>query len=157
MSRTARVLVATSAALGAAITLALVITLGIALVVPYAGVLPNDKARVFGMTLTEAAAGMALLPLYTLPVALFLAWKRPDRRTVRRTAGAAFAALLVTFLLPMAWVWIDPPHVTDASDFDRAELIAGTIGGGVFDAWLLALITVPLASALGWRSARRAR
>jgi hypothetical protein len=157
MSRSARVLVATSAALGAAIAVALVITLGIAFVVPYAGVLPSDKARVFGMTLTEAAGGMALLPLFTVPVALFLAWKRPDRKTARRTAGAALAALLVTFLLPMAWVWIDPPKATDASEIDRSELIAGTIGGGVFDAWLLALVTVPLASALGWRSGRRPR
>jgi hypothetical protein len=157
MSRTSRALVAISSALLASLGVAAAVVAGIAVVVPRAGVPASEASRVFGLTLTEAGNALAFLPVFTGALALLLAWKVTDRKTRVRTALAALVALLVTFLLPLAWVWIDPPAASDASEGDRADLIAGTIGDQLFNAWLLALVTVPLAGFLAWRSTRRRR
>jgi hypothetical protein len=118
---------------------------------------PSDKARVLGQTISEAMNCVAMFPVFTVPVAVFLAWKKADLKTTVRVSLAAFAGLLVAFGVTAAWARIYGHAPAGASDAQRASVSANAFAEALYNGALLALLTVPGACAIAWRARGRPR
>ncbi|MGO8998998.1 MAG: hypothetical protein ACLQVI_37200 [Polyangiaceae bacterium] len=155
MTRNARIAVAVVEALLAASALGF-LTAGILVAVASTAVVePTEKARVLAQTISEAMNCIAMYPVFTLPVAVFLAWTRADAKTRARVALAGLAGLLLAFAVTAAWsgLWGHVP--AGASEAQRGSITAATFAAAIYNGSLLAMLTVPGACALGWRSRKR--
>jgi len=103
MGRPGRVAVAVAAALVAASALGLVMAAVLAFAASPTMAEPGEKARILGQTIRETLNCAAMFPVLTLPVAIFLAWKRADAPTTAWVALAALAGLFAAFGAAVLW------------------------------------------------------
>ena len=120
-----------------------------------AAVAPEEKARVLGRTISEAMSCVAMFPVFTLPVAIFMAWTGADARTTARVALAALAGLLAAFGATVAWGNLSGRVPTGASDAQRVGADSSAVAVALYDGALLAMLTVSGAAAIAWRTRKR--
>ena len=156
MKRPGRIAVAVVAALLAASALGMVTAAVLAFATSVTVVDPSDKARVLAQTISEALNCIAMFPVFTLPVAVFLAWKGADAKTSTRVALAALAGLVAAFGATVGWTLMFGHAPPGANDAERARATASAFAQALYNGSLLALLTVPGAGALAWRTRTRA-
>ncbi|MGO8994095.1 MAG: hypothetical protein ACLQVI_12265 [Polyangiaceae bacterium] len=156
MRRRVRLLVAVVMALLAAIALGVVMTgLTVFATSGLTRAAPSDKALVLAKTISEAMNCAAMFPVFTLPVAIFLALKGANGKAATRVALAALAGLFVAFASSVAWGVLTSRAPSGASDAQRASAAAGAVAAALYNGALLAMLTVPGAAAIAWRARHR--
>ncbi len=155
MDRPGRVAVAVVAALVSASALgalmAALLTVAASIVVAE----PGEKARIVGLTTSDAMNCAAMFPVFTLPVAIFLAWQRAEAKATIQVVSAAAAGLFAAFGAAVLWARATGHAPAEWSDAPRARAAAGVFDAALYNGALLAMLTVPGASAIAWRARRR--
>jgi hypothetical protein len=116
-----------------------------------APVAPSGRARVLAQTISEAMNCFAMFPVFTLPVAIFLAWKGADAKTAIRVSLAAFAGILAAFAASVGWTILTVHAPAGATEAQRASVTSLSFTEALYNGALLAILTVPGAAAVAWR------